>query len=124
MDAVKLRPKAWEPLIRHKEARILMMPMLVLGADDPDNPPFGPRPLPEDEVDELFEHGAEIIPECVMGIYAFWREHGAQPAPKDTAVLRMYHNALQLLSAAIGDKTIRISRRPSPYPRNRFTAFK
>jgi uncharacterized protein len=84
MDAVKLRPKAWEPLIRHKGARILMMPMLVLGADDPDNPPLGSRPLREDEVEDLFEHGADIIPECVLGIYAFWREHGAQPAPKDT----------------------------------------
>ena len=75
LDAVKLRPKAWQPLIKHPQAKLLMMPLLVLGADDPDHPPFGQKPLPKDEVERLLEHGAEIIPECVVGVHAFWREH-------------------------------------------------
>ena len=79
LDAAMLRPKAWAPLIKHPEARVLMVPLLVLGADDPDNPPFGQRPLPEDEVKRLLEEGGEIVPECVIGIHAFWREHRTPP---------------------------------------------
>ncbi len=83
IDAVKLRPKAWEPLIKHKEARVLMVPLIVLGADDPDHLPFGTRVLPKEEVKDLLENGGEIIPEAVVGIRAFWREHRANaPTPK------------------------------------------
>ena len=86
IDAVKLRPKAWEILIKHKEARVLMVPLIVLGADDPDHLPFGTRALPEEEVKDILENGGDIIPEVVVGIHAFWREHrvaaAAQPTPK------------------------------------------
>lgn len=78
LDAVKLRPKAWEPLIRHREAGVLMLPIFVLGADDPEHPPFGGRPLPQAEIERLHAEGAEIIPDCVVGIHAFWREGGAR----------------------------------------------
>jgi uncharacterized protein len=73
LDAVRLRPRAWEPLIRHAEAGVLMVPLLVLGADDPEHPPFGARPLPEAEVERLPERGADLIPGCVVGVRAFWR---------------------------------------------------
>jgi hypothetical protein len=53
MDAVKLRATTWEPLIRHKEGQVLLVPLLVLGADDPDDLPFGAHPLPRAEVDKL-----------------------------------------------------------------------
>jgi uncharacterized protein len=35
LDAVAVRPQAWEPLVRHPEARTLMLPLLLLGADGP-----------------------------------------------------------------------------------------
>ncbi len=35
LDAVKLRPRAWGPLIRHSDAHVLLVPLLVLGASDP-----------------------------------------------------------------------------------------
>ena len=88
MDAVKLRPKAWEPLIKDKDGRVLIMPLLVLGADDPDHPPFGSRPLPDNEVQQLLQDGHNIIPECVLAIHLFWREHRAQPAPKASRMSR------------------------------------
>jgi uncharacterized protein len=78
LDAVGLRSRAWEPLMRHGEAGVLMVPLLVLGADDPDHPPFGGRPLPRDEIERLHAEGAEIIPDCVVGIHAFWRERRAR----------------------------------------------
>ena len=79
LDAVRLRSKSWEPLIRHGEAGVLMVPLLVLGADDPAHPPFGGRPLPRGEIERLHAEGADIIPDCVVGIHAFWRERRAHP---------------------------------------------
>ena len=48
LDAVMLRPKAWEPLVRHSEASALILPLLVLGADDPERLPFGVGDVPFD----------------------------------------------------------------------------
>jgi uncharacterized protein len=75
LDAVLLRPEAWEPLVRHAEAGALVVPLLVLGADDPARRlPFGLRPPPLEEVEALRRMGAEVIPDCVVGIHGFWRE--------------------------------------------------
>jgi uncharacterized protein len=74
LEAVRLRPRAWEPLIRHEEASALIAALLVLGADDPEHPPFGGRSLPRDEMERLHAHGADLIPGCVLGIRAFWRQ--------------------------------------------------
>lgn len=79
LDAVGLRPRAWEPLIRHEEASALIAPLLVLGADDPAHPPFGGPALPRDEMERLHAHGADIIPGCVIGIHAFWRRRRRPP---------------------------------------------
>jgi uncharacterized protein len=73
LDAVGLRPKAWEPLIRHAEASVLIAPLLALGADDPEHPPFGGPALPRDEIERLHAEGAKVIPQCVASIHAFWR---------------------------------------------------
>lgn len=79
LDAVKLRPNAWEPLVRHSEAGALVLPLLVLGAEDPERLPFGVRPPPKEQVEALHAIGAEIIPDCVVGIHGFWRERRARP---------------------------------------------
>jgi yecA family protein len=47
LDAVALRPQAWEPLVLHPEARTLMLPLLLLGADGPDDLPIDDVTLPE-----------------------------------------------------------------------------
>ena len=80
LDAVLLRPKAWEPLVRHAEASALLVPLLVLGADDPERLPFGVRPPPKEQVEALHAIGAEIVPDCVVGIHGFWRERRARAA--------------------------------------------
>ena len=79
LDAVLLRPKAWEPLVRHSEAGALILPLLVLGADDPERLPFGVRPPPKEQIEALHAIGAEIIPDCVVGIHGFWRERRGRP---------------------------------------------
>ncbi|MBD0273708.1 MAG: YecA family protein, partial [Acetobacteraceae bacterium] len=80
LDAVMLRPKAWEPLVRHSEASALMTPLLVLGAEDPERLPFGVRPPPKEQVEALHAIGADLIPDCVVGIHGFWRERCARAA--------------------------------------------
>ncbi len=78
LDAVMLRPKAWEPLVRHAEASALILLLLVLGADDPECLPFGVRPPPREQVEALHAIGADLIPDCVVGIHGFWRERRAR----------------------------------------------
>ena len=73
LDAMMLRPKAWEPLVRHTEASALVLPLLVLGADDPERLPFDLRPPPREQVEALLAMGADLIPDCVVGIHGFWR---------------------------------------------------
>jgi uncharacterized protein len=83
LDAVALRPQAWGPLVRHSEARTLMLPLLLLlGADGPDDLPFDDVSLPEVDEEKLHAAGPDLILGCVEGIAAFWKEHGARrPAP-------------------------------------------
>jgi hypothetical protein len=83
LDAVRLRATAWEPLALHPEARALIIPLLLLGAEVGDNLPFGGASLSPDEMEELLENGAQIIPHYIAGIRTFWKEHGASLAPKD-----------------------------------------
>ena len=79
LDAVMLRPEAWEPLVRHAEAGALVVPLLVLGADDPERLPFDLRPPPREHIEALLAMGADLIPDCVVGIHGFWRERRARP---------------------------------------------
>jgi uncharacterized protein len=82
LDAVALRARAWEPLVRHPEAHTLMLPLFLLGADGPDDLPFDKVSLPEVDEEKLHAAGADLILGSVEGIAAFWKEHGARrPAP-------------------------------------------
>jgi uncharacterized protein len=71
LDAVALRPTAWEALIRHRRGRMMMMPFLLLNGDaelhvGSDGP-----------VDEeaFLAEVPDIIPACVAGIHEFWRNY-------------------------------------------------
>ena len=71
LDAVSLRPNAWEPLIRHRRAGAMMMPLLLLN---------GGAELHVGSDDAVDEHKflaevPDIIPACVAGIHDFWRHY-------------------------------------------------
>jgi uncharacterized protein len=74
LDAMQLRPAAWEPLIQHPLVGALLLPLLVLGIDDDES-----HGLPQEEIDRIYRDGPELIPECVAGIYEFWRERRSLP---------------------------------------------
>jgi uncharacterized protein len=84
LDAIRLRTTAWEPLALHRQARALIIPMLLLGTEDEDRPPLGARPLSPAEMKELLANDPEIISDCVIRIRAFWKAHATKSAPKMT----------------------------------------
>jgi uncharacterized protein len=80
LDAVNLRVKAWEPLLRSRQAVPLILPLVGLGADEPEHPPFGFPPFADRDI-EVWQLGAvEMIPLCVRGIQAYWQERRQQAA--------------------------------------------
>jgi uncharacterized protein len=77
LDAVALRPSAWEPLVQHPEGQTLILPLLLLGADGPEDIPFDGMPLPEVDEERLLAAGAGLVLGCVEGIAAFWKAHSS-----------------------------------------------
>jgi uncharacterized protein len=68
--AVALRPKAWEPLVTHRRAGIMIMPILLLNGD-------AELDVGADStVDEaaFMAEVPDIIPACVAGIHEFWKK--------------------------------------------------
>ena len=84
LDAVALRPKAWEPLITHHRAGIMMMPLLLLNGDATfDAGPDGPV-----DRDAFLAEVPDIVPACVAGIHEFWRNYQKPLQPKTQQVKR------------------------------------
>jgi uncharacterized protein len=76
VDAIRLRPEAWRPLLEDREALILLMPILALCGDAE-----GGSPLeldPEEDAD-LLAQAPDLIPACVAGIDGFWKERRGRP---------------------------------------------
>ena len=77
LDAVALRPRAWEPLIRRHRGRIMMMPLLVLNGDaEPDVGPDGAV-----DEDKFLTEVPDIIPACIAAIHEFWKNHRGNQKP-------------------------------------------
>jgi uncharacterized protein len=68
LDAVALRPKAWEPLIESDNAGILMAPLFLLNGD------IEIADSAADE-NELLAEASDMIPTCIAGIHEFWRNY-------------------------------------------------
>ena len=68
LDAVALRPLAWKPLVEDDGARILMAPLFLLNGDiEFDDGAAGE--------DDLLAEASDMLPTCIAGIYAFWRNY-------------------------------------------------
>jgi len=75
LDAVAMRREAWEPMIRHRRARILLAPLLFLG-DQSD--------VREADVDweKVAREAPHTIPTCVIGIHDFWQHYRQRQRPQ------------------------------------------
>jgi uncharacterized protein len=78
LDAVALRPVAWEPLINDQRAGIMMLPILLLNGDAELS--IGP----DEAVDrqQFMAEVPDIIPACVAGIHEFWRNYQKPPSDR------------------------------------------
>jgi uncharacterized protein len=80
LDAVALRSNAWEPLITHDRAGIMMLPILLLnGEAELDAGADGAI----DEEAFLAEVPA-VIPACVAGIHDFWKKKRTHRKPRSS----------------------------------------
>ena len=77
MEAVTLRADAWSQMIRDRDARMLIAPILALASDADGNPL-----LPVDPVEdaEMLAAVHDMIPSAVVAIRQFWREQNPFPA--------------------------------------------
>jgi uncharacterized protein len=75
VQAIKLRADAWKPLFTSNRAGKLLLPILSLCRDPDGNSLLG---LPPDAEDHIADQVAELIPDCVLGIAAYWRRKGSK----------------------------------------------
>jgi uncharacterized protein len=72
LDAVALRPNAWEPLAGNEDAGILLAPLFLINGDleiDGANDEY-----------ELMAQASDMIPTCIAGIHEFWRNYRKPPS--------------------------------------------
>ena len=78
LDAVEMRRTAWEPLFKHQRAKVLLEPLVILGADKE----FDAERDPGDRWKEFYASKPEVITTCVVGIYNFWRDYHERRKPQ------------------------------------------
>jgi uncharacterized protein len=77
VDAMQLRPDAWEPLFKARHGSIMLMPILALCSGHEGASPLEIDPVKD--VDLLVE-AADQIPASVIAIHAFWKERRGRAA--------------------------------------------
>jgi uncharacterized protein len=81
MHAVSMRTEAWEPVLRNEDSAILLIPIgIIAGRAVPDLD--DDMRLSEEAMKELLEDADTMLPACVIGLYAFWRDRGPAPEPQ------------------------------------------
>ncbi|MGD0433732.1 MAG: UPF0149 family protein, partial [Acetobacteraceae bacterium] len=78
LDAIELRRAAWEPLFNHRKAKLLLEPLLILGADGE----FDDERDPDDRWKEFYASRPDVIPNCVIGISNFWKDYHERRKPQ------------------------------------------
>ncbi len=70
LDAVALRRTAWEPLFKHRRAKILLEPLLILGDDQQ----FKAERAMSEKEKQFYASAPGVVATCVGGIYDFWKD--------------------------------------------------
>lgn len=78
LEAVEMRRAAWEPLFSHRKAKLLIEPLVILGDDGEHDAERNPS----DRWKEFFASRADVIPNCVLGIFNFWKDQEARKRPQ------------------------------------------
>jgi uncharacterized protein len=78
VDVVEMRRASWEPLFSHRKAKLLLEPLLILGDDGE----FDAERDPGDRWKEFYASRPDVISNCVIGIYHFWRDYNESRKPQ------------------------------------------
>jgi hypothetical protein len=78
LDAIELRRTKWEPLFRHRRARLLLELLLTLGADSE----FDDEREPGERWKEFYASRPDVVPNCVLGVFKFWKDQQERKRPK------------------------------------------
>jgi uncharacterized protein len=70
LDAIALRPKVWERLIKDRKGGIMMEPFFVLNGDA--ELPAGRDGAADEE--RFMAEAPDLISTCVLGIHEFWKK--------------------------------------------------
>lgn len=79
LEALALRPDAWQPLLDDSKAHVTLLPLLLACGRDEDF---------EDEIGEGFDEESflaevpDVLPVCVLSIHAFWRNRRQSGPPR------------------------------------------
>ncbi|TAN58247.1 MAG: YecA family protein [Magnetospirillum sp.] len=76
MQAVSMRPFAWEKLFSSEKDMPIMLPIMALCCDEDGEPLLS---LPQDVEDRLFAEAGDLIPACVLDIADYWRATRTAP---------------------------------------------
>lgn len=84
LDAMRMRPTAWQPLLEDRDAILYLAPVLSLTRDESGNLPYE---LQIPDVAEIYASAPDLIPEAVIRIDQFWRrrEGHQRSEPSDAA---------------------------------------
>jgi uncharacterized protein len=92
LQAIKLRADAWEPLFASNRDGKFLLPILSLCRDKNGQSLLGLAPEANDRL------AAQLIPNCVMAIAAYWRREG----PKQMSVKPASHGELHRARPKVG----------------------
>jgi len=78
LDAIETRGAAWGPLFGHSKATLLLEPLLIPGDDGE----FDDERVPDDRWKEFYASRPDVTPNCVIGIYNFWKDYMERRKPQ------------------------------------------
>jgi len=91
MQAVALRSDAWEPALLDDEIAMLLIPIGVIAGLAEPGVGLHDISLSDDFLDELMQNAGEVLPSCVLGLRAFWRERDTGLHRPDASSRKHHH---------------------------------
>ncbi len=90
MQAVALRPRAWDPVLGGESASLLIPIAAIAGLALPSDV-GGDLDMPDEMLDRLIRDAETILPACVIGLRQHWRARGVAGASMPTSPVGRPH---------------------------------
>ncbi len=74
MQAVSLRPEAWQPALADEDASLLLIPIASLAEMGVPESERGEQALTDEALEGLIQDAEQVLPVCVLGLRRFWRD--------------------------------------------------